>query len=166
MLMTLRSHDQFNTTIYGLHDRYRGVNNGRRVIFMNVDDIAERELEDQAWVDITSHFEGQVRRAARFMIVKYAIPRGCAAAYYPEANVLVPLSSVVARSNTPSYKSIVVTVTRSTEEFAVAAEGVRATSLDEAARQKNGGEIHQSYGSVARSRTSRHRLRALQGDGR
>jgi len=110
MLMTIRSHDQFNTTIYGLHDRYRGVNSGRRVIFMNNEDIHEQNLKDGQWVDITSHFENEKRLAEKFMIVGYEIPKGCAAAYFPETNVLVPIGSVVGRSNTPSYKSIVVTV--------------------------------------------------------
>jgi molybdopterin-dependent oxidoreductase alpha subunit len=110
MMMTLRSHDQFNTTIYGLHDRYRGVHNGRRIIFMNEDDIRERQMEAGQWVDITSHFENEQRVAEKFMIVKYDIPKRCAATYFPEANVLVPIGSVVGKSNTPSYKSIVVTV--------------------------------------------------------
>lgn len=110
MLMTLRSHDQFNTTIYGLHDRYRGISNGRRVIFMNEADIRERQLQEGQWVDITSHFEDEKRLAEKFMIVTYEIPSRCAAAYFPEANVLVPIRSVVGKSNTPTYKSIVVTV--------------------------------------------------------
>lgn len=110
MLMTVRSHDQFNTTIYGLHDRYRGIRSGRRVIFMNEDDIVERNLQDGQWVDITSHFGDEKRIAEKFMIVKYDIPKQCAAAYFPETNVLVPIDSVVGRSNTPAYKSVVVTV--------------------------------------------------------
>jgi molybdopterin-dependent oxidoreductase alpha subunit len=110
MLMTLRSHDQFNTTIYGMNDRYRGVKNGRRVIFMNELDIAERGLQNGQWVDITSHFENQTRTAEKFMIVKFEIPKQCAAIYYPEGNVLVPITSVVPGSNTPAYKSLIVTV--------------------------------------------------------
>lgn len=110
MLMTVRSHDQFNTTIYGLHDRYRGISSGRRVIFMNEDDIVERNLQDGQWVDITSHFADEKRVAEKFMVVKYDIPKQCAAAYFPETNVLVPIDSVVGRSNTPTYKSVVVTV--------------------------------------------------------
>jgi molybdopterin-dependent oxidoreductase alpha subunit len=115
MLTTIRSHDQFNTTIYGLNDRYRGVSNGRRVIFMNEEDIAKQGLQVGQWVDVTSHFEGEKRMAPKFMVVKYEIPRQCVAAYYPEANVLVPIGSVVGRSNTPTYKSIVVTVAPSME---------------------------------------------------
>jgi molybdopterin-dependent oxidoreductase alpha subunit len=110
MLMTIRSHDQFNTTIYGLHDRYRGITNGRRVIFMNEDDISERGLSDGQWVDITSHFGNETRSADKWMIVRYDIPKQNAAAYFPEANVLVPIGSVVKRSNTPTYKTIVVTL--------------------------------------------------------
>lgn len=113
ILMTLRSHDQFNTTIYGLHDRYRGISNGRRVIFMNENDIAERNFTEGQWVDITSHFDDEKRIAEKFMIVKYDIPKRCAAAYFPEANVLVPIGSVVGKSNTPTYKSIVVTLNAS-----------------------------------------------------
>lgn len=110
MLMTLRSHDQFNTTIYGLDDRYRGIKNGRRVIFMNKDDIRALDLQNQQWVDITSHFDGEKRMAQKFMVVEYDIPKRCAAAYYPEANILVPIRSSVKTSNTPTYKTIVVTV--------------------------------------------------------
>ena len=110
ILFTVRSHDQFNTTIYGLHDRYRGVSNGRRVIFMNKEDIAENNLENGQWVDITSHFNGETRIAEKFMVVTYDIPRQSAAAYFPETNVLVPIGSAVPKSNTPTYKSIVITV--------------------------------------------------------
>jgi anaerobic selenocysteine-containing dehydrogenase len=111
LLMTLRSHDQFNTTIYGLHDRYRGIKSGRRVIFMNEGDIVERNLQAGQWVDITSHFAGEERVAEKFLIVAYNIPKQCAAAYFPETNVLVPIGSVVGRSNTPAYKSIEISVT-------------------------------------------------------
>ena len=110
LLMTLRSHDQFNTTIYGENDRYRGVFNGRRVIFLNPDDIKTLGFEKGQWVDLTSHFEGVERRADRFMVVPYEIPRGCAAAYYPEANPLVPLRQVSDGSNQPASKSIVITL--------------------------------------------------------
>jgi molybdopterin-dependent oxidoreductase alpha subunit len=112
MLTTVRSHDQFNTTIYGLNDRYRGVHGGRRVVFMNADDIRERGLEDGAVVDITSHYDGEQRHARRFRVVEYDVPRGCAAAYFPEANVLVAARSVAEKSNTPASKSIVVSVER------------------------------------------------------
>lgn len=109
-LMTIRSHDQFNTTIYGPNDRYRGIKNGRRVIFMNRDDMKDRFLEEGAAVDITSHFQNETRQARHFIVVPYEIPRQCAAAYYPEANVLVPIGSVAENSNTPAYKAIEVSV--------------------------------------------------------
>jgi molybdopterin-dependent oxidoreductase alpha subunit len=110
LLMTIRSHDQFNTTIYGLSDRYRGVKNGRRVVFLNAADVERRGLQAGQWVDLVSHHQGETRRAERFMIVTYEIPIGCAAAYFPETNVLVPARSVVQGSNTPTYKSIVMTL--------------------------------------------------------
>jgi len=113
LLMTLRSHDQFNTTIYGLNDRYRGVTKGRRVVFLNEADLDRRGLLPGQRVDITSHFRGETRLAEGFLTVPYDIPIGCAAAYFPEANVLVPIGSVVARSNTPTFKSIVVTIAAS-----------------------------------------------------
>jgi molybdopterin-dependent oxidoreductase alpha subunit len=106
LMMTIRSHDQFNTTIYGLHDRYRGVHGGRRVLFMNRDDAAERGWTAGVRVDITSHFGDERRVARSFQVVPYAIPRRCVAAYFPEANVLVPVGSVAERSNTPTSKSI------------------------------------------------------------
>jgi molybdopterin-dependent oxidoreductase alpha subunit len=110
LMMSLRSHDQFNTTIYGENDRYRGVFGGRRVIFLNRDDIAELGLSAGQWVDITSHFEGERRTVRQFMVVPYEIPRRCAATYYPEANPLAPLRSVADGSNQPAYKSIVITL--------------------------------------------------------
>ena len=106
ILMTIRSHDQFNTTVYGLHDRYRGVHGGRRVLFINRDDAAERGWKAGMRVDITSHFGDERRVARSFQLVPYAIPRRCVAAYFPEANVLVPVGSVAERSNTPTSKSI------------------------------------------------------------
>jgi molybdopterin-dependent oxidoreductase alpha subunit len=110
LLTTIRSHDQFNTTIYAENDRYRGVSNGRRVLLLNRADIDQRGLRDNQWVDIISHFESETRRAARFKILPYEIPLGCAAAYYPETNVLVPLRSVADKSNQPASKSIVITI--------------------------------------------------------
>ncbi len=110
MLMTLRSHDQFNTTIYGLDDRYRGIAGGRRVLFMNAADLAARGIAAGQHVDITSHFQGQTRRAEDFVAVPYTIPPRCAAAYFPEANVLVPLDSYADKSRTPTSKSIAITV--------------------------------------------------------
>jgi molybdopterin-dependent oxidoreductase alpha subunit len=110
LLMTIRSHDQFNTTIYGLSDRYRGVSHGRRVVFLNAADVERRGLQHGQWVDLISHHQGETRRAERFMIVTYEIPVGCAAAYFPETNVLVPARSVVHGSNTPTYKTIIITL--------------------------------------------------------
>ncbi len=110
LLMTIRSHDQFNTTIYGLHDRYRGVHGGRRVLFINRDDLAARGWKAGMRVDITSHFGDERRVARSFQLVPYAIPRRCLAAYFPEANVLVPVGSVAEHSNTPTSKSIHVTL--------------------------------------------------------
>jgi len=113
VLMTMRSHDQFNTTIYGLNDRYRGVSNGRKVIFLNAKDIHSLNLKEGQWVDITSHFQGEKRKAEKFMVVTYDIPPRCAATYFPETNVLVPINSVAGKSNTPTYKTIVITLSPS-----------------------------------------------------
>ena len=110
MLMTIRSHDQFNTTIYGLDDRYRGIKGGRRVIFLNRQDLTELGISPNAKVDITSHFAGEQRVAKSFQVVPYDIPRRCAAAYFPEANVLVPLGSRADKSNSPASKSIVISL--------------------------------------------------------
>ncbi|HVU18370.1 MAG TPA: FdhF/YdeP family oxidoreductase [Candidatus Didemnitutus sp.] len=110
LLTTVRSHDQFNTSIYGLDDRYRGIYNGRRVIFLNEDDLREAGLQAGHLVDITSHFNGQTRTAERFMVAPYPIRKGCAAAYYPETNVLVPIESVAEQSNCPASKSIPITL--------------------------------------------------------
>jgi molybdopterin-dependent oxidoreductase alpha subunit len=110
LLTTLRSHDQFNTTIYAENDRYRGISGGRRVIFLNPEDIHERGLAPQQWVDIISHFGAERRRGERFKVVPYPIVRGCAAAYYPETNVLAPLLDVSDGSNQPAYKSLSITL--------------------------------------------------------
>ncbi len=110
LLMTIRSHDQFNTTIYGLDDRYRGISGGRRIVFLNADDLREANLADGQIVDLVSHHAGAVRVASRFRIVAYDIPRRCAAAYFPEANVLVPVESVAEKSNTPASKSIIISL--------------------------------------------------------
>lgn len=110
MLTTIRSHDQFNTTIYSTNDRYRGIEGSRRVIFLNSDDIEELGLEKGQVVDLTSHFEDTQRHAYRFIVVPYTIPKGCAAAYFPEANPLVPLASFAERSQTPTSKSIIITI--------------------------------------------------------
>jgi molybdopterin-dependent oxidoreductase alpha subunit len=110
LLTTLRSHDQFNTTIYGEDDRYRGIYGGRRVVFLNAEDMQALGIAQDQTVDLVSHFEGERRRAARFRAVPYTIPRGCAAAYYPETNVLVPMGAVADGSNQPASKSIVITL--------------------------------------------------------
>jgi molybdopterin-dependent oxidoreductase alpha subunit len=117
LLTTIRSHNQFNTTIYDLNDRYRGIAGERRVVLMSHDDIAEFKLEAGHVVDLTSHFDDGERHAHRFIVVPYPIPRGCAAAYFPEANSLVPLGSKAERSDTPTSKSIVISI-EPREEFA------------------------------------------------
>lgn len=109
LLQTLRSHDQYNTTIYGLDDRYRGIHNARRVVLAHPDDIAEFGFADGDLVDLISEFsDGVERRVTGFRIVGYATPRGNAAAYYPETNPLVPLDHVAERSNTPVSKAVVI----------------------------------------------------------
>ncbi len=113
LLQTLRSHDQYNTTIYGLDDRYRGVKDGRRVVFVNPDDLAELGLGDGRYVDLVGEWPDDPtgvteRRAPRFRVVAYPTARGCAAAYFPEANALVPLDSTAEVSGTPTSKSVVV----------------------------------------------------------
>ncbi|NBX24813.1 MAG: hypothetical protein EBQ99_01970 [Planctomycetes bacterium] len=112
LLTTIRSHDQFNTTIHGLDDRYRGVRRGRRVAFMHAGDLATAGLTDGQLVDLVSHHGGRERRARNFRAVAYDIPRGCVAAYFPEANVLVPIGSHAEGSLTPASKSVVVRVER------------------------------------------------------
>jgi len=110
LMMTIRSHDQFNTSVYSLNDRYRGIHNGRRVVFLNRDDMRLAELHPRQVVDLVSHFEGEQRIAHRFVVVPYDIPRRCAATYFPEANVLVPVRSVAEKSNTPASKSVVISI--------------------------------------------------------
>jgi molybdopterin-dependent oxidoreductase alpha subunit len=109
LLQTLRSHDQFNTTIYGLDDRYRGIKKGRRVVFVHPDDIEHLGWQDGDTVDLVSIWrDGSERAATAFRIVSYDQPRGCAAAYYPETNPLVPLGSKAEGSNTPTSKSVII----------------------------------------------------------
>ncbi|MCC3151723.1 FdhF/YdeP family oxidoreductase [Hymenobacter sp. BT770] len=110
ILMTVRSHDQFNTTIYEYNDRYRGIHGERRVLFMNQADMDERGIKAKDLIDITSHFQGEERRVEKFVAVPYDIPKGNVSAYFPEANPLVPISSVAKISNTPTSKYVVVTV--------------------------------------------------------
>ncbi|RCH69696.1 hypothetical protein DT019_07395 [Streptomyces sp. SDr-06] len=109
LLQTLRSHDQYNTTIYGLDDRYRGIKGGRRIVLVNPDDARELGLADGSYTDLVSEWkDGVERRAPGFRVVHYPTARGCAAAYYPETNVLVPLGATADVSNTPASKSVVV----------------------------------------------------------
>jgi molybdopterin-dependent oxidoreductase alpha subunit len=110
LMTTIRSHDQFNTSIYSGNDRYRGITNGRRVVFLNRDDMTEANLKAQQKVDLVSHFEGEERIAHAFRVVPYDIPRRCAATYFPEANVLVPIRDVAEKSNTPVSKSVVISI--------------------------------------------------------
>jgi molybdopterin-dependent oxidoreductase alpha subunit len=114
VMMTLRSHDQYNTTIYGLHDRYRGVHGHRRVVLMNADDMVERGWKTRHRVNITSHFNGEQRFSENWLVIPYDIPRGNLASYFPEANSLVPLHSTAAVSNTPTSKWIVCSLEDST----------------------------------------------------
>ncbi len=116
MLTTVRSHDQFNTTIYGTSDRYRGIHNERRVILMNELDIAERGLKTGDAVDIKSYSEDGIRHARNFQIVKYQIPKDCAAGYFPEMNVLISHKSVAENSNTPTSKLTKITIELSENE--------------------------------------------------
>jgi anaerobic selenocysteine-containing dehydrogenase len=113
ILMTIRSHDQYNTTIYGLHDRYRGVHGNRRIVFMNALDMSERNLKTRDVINITSHFDGVARESKDWIVVPYEIPRGNLAAYFPEANELVPLESTAHISNTPTSKWIEVSLSTS-----------------------------------------------------
>jgi anaerobic selenocysteine-containing dehydrogenase len=115
VLQTLRSHDQYNTTIYGLDDRYRGVKGGRRVVSINPADIEALGLTAGGRVDLVSEWTGadghlQERRAKDFLVVAYSTPVGNAASYYPETNSLVPLDHTAAKSNTPVSKAVVIRV--------------------------------------------------------
>jgi molybdopterin-dependent oxidoreductase alpha subunit len=116
LMMTIRSHDQFNTSVYSSNDRYRGISGGRRVVFLNPKDIAAAGLRARQVVDLVSHFEGEERIARRFEVVPYDIPQRCAATYFPEANVLVSVRSVAEKSNTPASKSVVISIRPATEE--------------------------------------------------
>ena len=110
LMMTMRSHDQFNTTIYGLDDRYRGIRNGRRIVFLNADDMRSASLNEGQMVDLISRYDGIERLARGFRVVPYSIPRRCAATYFPEANVLVPVDYYADKSHTPASKSVVITI--------------------------------------------------------
>ena len=114
VMMTIRSHDQFNTTIYGLNDRYRGIHNERRIIFMNEKDVRNRGLQNNDLVDLYN-FHNEIKRVAhKFVVVVYPIPEGCCATYFPETNVLVPINSVADKSNTPTSKYVVIKVLKHT----------------------------------------------------
>ena len=109
ILQSMRSHDQFNTTIYGNNDRYRGIKKGREVVFVSPEDLAELGLSDGQHVDIHGVYQDNVERVLRnYRVVSYPTAAGCAAAYYPEANVLVPLDSVAEGSQTPVSKAVIV----------------------------------------------------------
>ena len=116
VLMTMRSHDQYNTTIYGLHDRYRGIHGNRRVVLMNALDMAQHGLKTRDIIDLESHFQGTTRQSKNWIVIAYDIPKGNMAAYFPEANELVPLDSVADKSNTPTSKWIVVTMSNSNDK--------------------------------------------------
>lgn len=109
-MMTMRTHDQYNTTVYGNDDRYRGIKGGRRVVFMNEDDMREANISSGSLVDLENDFGGRHRVAARFTVVPYPIPRRCVGTYFPEANVLVPLERYADDSYTPASKDVVVRI--------------------------------------------------------
>jgi len=113
VMMTIRSHDQYNTTIYGLDDRYRGIHNERRVILMNEEDINEHGLQKMDLVDLHSHFNGEIRKVNKFLVTPYPIPRGNCATYFPEANPLIPIDSFADKSLTPTSKFVRITITKS-----------------------------------------------------
>jgi molybdopterin-dependent oxidoreductase alpha subunit len=110
MMMTVRSHDQYNTTIYGLDDRYRGIYNARRIIMMNASDMMSRGLEQGDVVNLYSTYDGQQRYAPSFKVVRFDIPKGCTATYFPETNALVPVDYYAKGSKTPCSKSIRITL--------------------------------------------------------
>jgi len=115
VLTTVRSHDQFNSTIYAWNDVYRGIHNERRVLFMNPRDMAARDLVEGDVVSITGHYKGQKRYAKRFVAVPYKLLEGNCAGYFPELNVLLPICSTAEKSNQPTGKYIVITVEKSGE---------------------------------------------------
>jgi anaerobic selenocysteine-containing dehydrogenase len=110
--MTIRSHDQYNTTVYSHDDRYRGVAGDRRVVFLNREDMTARGLCEGERVEITSHWREETRALSGFAVRAYDLPRGCAAAYFPEANPLVPVDAYAVGSRTPAYKSLPVSLHR------------------------------------------------------
>jgi anaerobic selenocysteine-containing dehydrogenase len=123
IMTTVRTHDQFNTVVYGMDDRYRGIYGGRRVVLINPLDLAELGLTDNQIVDITSHFEGETRVGHRFRTVAYPIARKSAASYFPEANVLVAVHSIAAGSKQPAHKYIRITLRPSDAEHLALGDG-------------------------------------------
>ena len=115
MMMTIRSHDQYNTTIYGLDDRYRGIKNGRRVVLMNDKDIVNLGLSKGSMVDLSSEMKSGLVVSPNWFVVPYEIPEGNIATYFPESNILIPLDSVADRSNTPTSKSVPISITKSSK---------------------------------------------------
>jgi molybdopterin-dependent oxidoreductase alpha subunit len=113
ILTTIRAHDQYNTTIYGLDDRYRGIKNGRKIVLMNMEDMQEANLIQEEKIDLFNTFKGKERWIYGFKAIPYDIPKGSIAAYFPEANPLVPIDHVAKESNTPSSKSIIVKIKKS-----------------------------------------------------
>jgi len=110
VMMTIRSHDQYNTTIYGLNDRYRGIYNERRVVLMNRADMTKEGFKTKTVVNLVGTYNGEIRRAEQFLVIPYDIPQGCVATYFPEANVLVPIDSYAKGSKTPSSKWVAIKI--------------------------------------------------------
>jgi molybdopterin-dependent oxidoreductase alpha subunit len=117
VMITVRSHDQYNTTIYGLDDRYRGVYNERRVVLMNEQDMKEAGLRVREVVDLVSHYRGERREARSFIVVPFDLPRSCVATYFPEANVLVPIDSIAKGSKTPTSKWVEVSIVKAAKRL-------------------------------------------------
>ena len=105
-MITNRTHDQYNTTIYGMDDRYRGILGERRVVLLNKKDMQKQGLRQEQVVDLIGEYKGETRRANKFKVIEYDVAEGCCVTYFPEANVLVPLKSVAKGSNTPVSKFV------------------------------------------------------------
>ena len=110
LLMTIRSHDQFNTSIFGLNDRYRGIISERRVLFMNKEDMAQRKIYPEQLVDITRDYNSKPRILEGYFAIPYPIRQGCVAAYFPETNMLTSVEDTCRECETPAYKSVIVKV--------------------------------------------------------
>ena len=111
-MMTIRSHDQYNTTVYSGQDRYRGIKSGRRIVMMNPEDARKMRLQAGDLIDLTSVFQSETRKSSNWYLVEYDIPDGNIATYFPEANELIPLNSTAYGSNTPTSKSVIVRVSK------------------------------------------------------